>query len=310
MNRRQFLQAAALAAVSTGGLAGCASLGQPKPVVLTGPLYRISLAQWSLHRAFRGRELDPMDFPRIARRDYNIDGIEYVNQFYVGKATDASFLRDMRDRCDSEGVTSVLIMCDNEGRLGDPDEARRAEAVENHRKWLDAAKYLGCHSIRVNAYSSGDYNEQLRLAADGLRRLCGIARPLGLNVLVENHGGYSSNGTWLAAVMRETAMPNVGTLPDFGNFTDYDRYLGVAEMLPFAKGVSAKSHDFDYQGNETKTDFHKMLAMVYRAGYRDWVGVEYEGSVHSEPAGIRLTKRLLERVRDEITGNLRAGTFV
>ncbi len=309
MNRRQFLKTSALAALATGGLSACTS-GRPKPVVLDGPLFRISLAEWSLHRTLRKGEITNLDFPRVARRDYGVEGVEYVNQFFKDKATDQAYLKELLNRCDGEGVTSVLIMCDDEGRLGDPDNARRTEAVENHRKWLEAAKYLGCHSIRVNAYSSGSREEQARLAADGLRRPCEIAQPLGLNVLVEHHGGSSSHGHWLAGVIRATGMPNAGTLPDFGNFTDYDRYQGVGEMLPYAKGLSAKSHDFDFAGNEKKTDFSHMLAMAYRAGYRGWVGIEYEGDVLLESSGIRQTKLLLERVRDEITYSLLNGTFV
>lgn len=310
MNRRQFLKTSALAALATGGLSACSSLQEPKPVVLDGPLFRISLAQWSLHRTLQKGELTNLDFPLVARRDYEIEGVEYVNQFFKDKAQDRAYLTELRNRCDGEGVTSVLIMCDDEGRLGDPDNAARAEAIENHRKWLEAAKFLGCHSIRVNAYSSGPREEQARLAIDGLRRLCEIAQPLGLNVLVENHGGYSSQGNWLAAVIRGTGMANAGTLPDFGNFTDYDRYLGVREMLPYAKGLSAKSHDFDFNGNEKKTDFSHMLTMAYRAGYRGWVGIEYEGEVLLESSGIRQTKKLLERVRSEITQSLLSGTFV
>lgn len=310
MNRRQFLKTSALAALATGGLSACQSAKAPEPVILDGPLFRISLAEWSLHRALQKGDLTNLDFPTVARRDYEVEGVEYVNQFFKDKATDRAYLNELRNRCDSEGVTSVLIMCDGEGRLGDPDEAQRTAAVENHRKWLDAAKFLGCHSIRVNAYSSGSAPEQARLATDGLRRLCEIAQPLGLNVLVENHGGNSSNGQWLAGVIQAVGLSNAGTLPDFGNFTDYDRYQGVREMLPYAKGLSAKSHDFDYDGKEKKIDFSYMLAMAYRAGYRGWVGIEYEGEVITEPAGIRLTKKLLERVRDEITYSLRAGTFV
>jgi sugar phosphate isomerase/epimerase len=197
-------------------------------------------------------------------------------------------------------------MCDGEGRLGDPNANRRKKAIENHYRWVDAAKELGCHSIRVNAGSKGSYDEQLKLAADGLRRLTEFGAQNDMNVIVENHGGLSSNGAWLSAVMREVDHPRCGTLPDFGNFRlgggkEYNRYKGVRELMPFAKAVSAKSHDFDEKGNETHTDYMRMMRIVLDADYRGFVGVEYEGKKLSERDGIIATKKLLERVRDVAT---------
>ncbi|MBW7905087.1 MAG: sugar phosphate isomerase/epimerase [Phycisphaerae bacterium] len=266
------------------------------------PLFRISLAQWSLHRALREGRLAHLDFAATAKRDYGIDAVEYVNSFFKDKARDADYLRDMKQRAADAGVRSLLIMCDGEGNLGDPDDARRRQAVENHHRWIEAAKALGCHSIRVNAASSGTFEEQQKLAADGLRRLTEFGARHELNVIVENHGGLSSNGAWLAGVMRMVDHPRCGTLPDFGNFNlgdgkQYDRYQGVRELMPFAKAVSAKSHDFDEAGDEIHTDFRRMMKIVVDAGYRGYVGIEYEGGRLSEPEGIRATKRLLERVR-------------
>jgi sugar phosphate isomerase/epimerase len=203
-------------------------------------------------------------------------------------------------------------MCDAEGALGDADDAARMTSVENHYKWVEAAKLLGCHSIRVNAQSSGTYDEQMARAADGLRKLTEFAEPYGINVIVENHGGLSSNGQWLAATIRKVDHPNCGTLPDFGNFcldwnrkdqpdAWYDRYRGVRELMPFAKAVSAKSNDFDSAGEETHTDYRKMMKIVLDAGYRGYVGIEYEGNVLTEDAGIRATHRLLLAIREEMT---------
>ena len=201
-------------------------------------------------------------------------------------------------------------MCDGEGAIGDPDAAARTRTVENHYKWVEAARFLGCHSIRVNARSQGTPDEQRALAADGLRRLTEFAAERGVNVIVENHGGISSDGAWLAGVIRAVAHPRCGTLPDFGNFQVgperwYDRYQGVQELMPFAKAVSGKSHDFDAEGNETGTDFLRMLRIVLAAGYRGWVDVEYEGDRLSEPEGIRATKALLERVRERLGAEYR-----
>lgn len=307
-SRRELLK---LSALSAAGLMFNPLARATQAVRDQQPLFRISLAQWSLHRAIFGGKLEHLEFPVAAKKDYGIEAVEYVNVFFKDKAKDEAYLRELKKRCDDVGVRSLLIMCDGEGNLGDPDDAARTQAVENHHRWIEAAKFLGCHSIRVNAASSGTYEEQMKLAADGLRRLTEFGAKHEINVIVENHGGLSSNGKWLAGVMKAVDHSRCGTLPDFGNFcldwsrkdepdAWYDRYQGVAEMMPFAKAVSAKSHDFDEQGNETRTDYKRMLKIVIDAGYRGYVGVEYEGGNLSEPEGIRATKRLLERVRDEL----------
>jgi len=295
LTRRRLLAAGAALPVAAASL-GTAS-AQPAP---KEPLYRISLAQWSLHNTLFSGKLDTLDFPRAAKRQFGIEAVEYVNQFFKDKAKDAAYLGDLAKRAADEGVTNVLVMCDGLGNLGDPDTSARTKAIENHFPWVEAAKRLGCHSIRVNAASKGGFEEQQKLAADGLARLADYAAQMGMNVIVENHGGLSSNGQWLAGVMKLVAKPNCGTLPDFGNFHDYDRYQGVEELMPFAKGVSAKSHEFDADGNEVRTDYRRMLKLVTAAGYRGWVGIEYEGKALPEPEGIVATKRLLERVRSEL----------
>ena len=267
-NRRHFLASSAAAVALSASSRW--SLGQD-----TAPnkAYKISLAQWSLHKPLFAKEIDNLDFAKVAKERFGIDGVEYVNQFFKDKAKDAKYLEEMKKRTSDLGVTNVLIMIDGEGGLGNSDAAKRTTAVENHYKWVDAAKYLGCHSIRVNAETDKPYEEGSKLAADGLRRLSEYAKPLGINVIVENHGGLSSNGKWLSETIRATGMENCGTLPDFGNFYDYDRYQGVTDLMPLAKAVSAKSYDFDEQGNESKIDFAKMMKIVLDAGYRGWVGI-------------------------------------
>ena len=293
-NRRSFLQQTTLASAALA-LGGCASLGRKKP------LFDISLAEWSLNKALFGKKLDHLDFPKTARQDYGISAIELVNQFMMKQAKDTAYLAEFKKRADGEGVKILLIMCDDEGELGDADEKKRIVAVENHYKWAEAAKYFACNSIRVNAYSKGTPDEQRDRAADGLHRLSTFAAKLGLNVIVENHGGLSSRGDWLVSVMKKVNLPNCGTLPDFGNFEDYDRYKAVTEMMPFAKAVSAKSNNFDAQGNCVETDYRRMMKIVLDAGYHGYCGIEYEGEKLSEPEGIRATKRLLEKVREEMT---------
>lgn len=295
--RRQFLAttAAGLAAAPAARAFEWAQTPQP------APLFKISLAQWSLHKELGAKKLDHLDFARTAKRDFGIEAIEYVNSFFKDKALDAAYLKEMNTRAAGEGVTQWLIMCDGEGRLGDPDEAQRIRAVENHRKWIAAARTLGCVTIRVNAASAGSFEEQQKLAADGLRRLTEIGASTDINVVVENHGGLSSNGQWLAGVMKMVGHPRCGTLPDFGNFYEYDRYQGVADLMPFAKAVSAKTHDFDAAGNDTNKDYRRLMKTVLDAGYHNWVGIEYEGEKLPEREGILKTKQLLERVREEFT---------
>ncbi|MFZ6011142.1 MAG: sugar phosphate isomerase/epimerase family protein [Bacteroidota bacterium] len=268
--------------------------------------FKISLAQWSLHKTLFEKKMDNLDFPSVAKNDFGISAVEYVNQFFKDKAKDQSYLAELKKRCDDNGVASVLIMCDGEGGLGDINAKNRSQAVENHKKWVEAAKFLGCHAIRVNAYGEGTRDEVSKAATEGLRSLSEFARGFDINVIVENHGGYSSDGQWLSSVIAATRMVNCGTLPDFGNFCVkrenneckewYDRYKGTEEMMPYAKGVSAKSHDFDEQGNCVETDYVKMLTIVKKAGYTGYIGIEYEGEKLSEQEGIKATKALLERV--------------
>jgi sugar phosphate isomerase/epimerase len=298
IDRRSVLRSAAVLGAAALG-------GRREPVLASAPVFEISLAEWSLHRALKSGELDPRDFAPLARKEFGLAAVEHVNTFFQDRAVDFAYLEDMRRRADDAGVKSLLIMCDAEGELGDADEAARRRAIENHFRWVAAARYLGCHSIRVNAAGSGTPEEVSKRAADSLHRLAEMGERYSVNVIVENHGGYSSNGAWLAATIRAADHPRAGTLPDFGNFRvsdteEYDRYQGVRELMPFARGVSAKSHDFDAQGNETHTDYRRMLGIVLEAGYHGHLGIEYEGDGVPEMEGIRLTKALLERVREEL----------
>jgi sugar phosphate isomerase/epimerase len=288
---------------------------------------RISLAQWSLHRTFFGRDIedwqafgraliaspdeqlqgdvDPIDFPAIAA-GYGIDSIELVNTFYFSKANDQAYWSEFKDKADEAGVTVGLIMCDLLGDLGDADPELRKAAVEKHHPWVDVAAFLGAHSIRVNAAGEGTPEQVADNAVDGLSMLAEYGASKGINIIVENHGGYSSDGSWLSGVIERVGKDNVGTLPDFGNFClergpdgcakEYDRYQGIAELMPYAKGVSAKSHDFDADGNEIHSDYLRIMKIVRDSGYSGYVGIEYEGGQLSEDEGIKATKALLERV--------------
>lgn len=294
-----------------------------------GALYKISLAEWSINRPLFDGKLQHLDFAKIAK-SVGIDAIEYVNQFFKDKAKDTAYLREMNSRAQDEGVTQVLIMCDGEGNLGDPDPAKRQSAVENHHKWVEAARFLGCHTIRVNGYSSGTAEEQMKLVADGMRKLVEFADPHGINVVIENHGGLSSNARWLVQTIELVNHPRAGTLPDFGNFCisgppppgfrrdpaeapgakagrgndarveSYDSYVGVAEMMPLAKGVSVKPSVWDFNGKSSDIDLLRMMKIVVDAGYRGHAGIEH-GPEGNELEGIQHLRQQLEIVRDRLT---------
>lgn len=338
-DRRAFLQSST--ALLGGGLflSGCGrdrdAAGADAAGKGTTSRFQISLAEWSLHKALQAGELDNLDFPKIAKETFGLDAVEWVNQFFfvpndkLGyQPKDQAYLAEMKRRADDLGVKSLLIMCDRVGNLGDPSEDKRAASVEGHFAWVEAAKFLGCHSIRVNARSDDQLSpeQQRDLCVDGLGRLAEFAAEHAIGVIVENHGGLSSNGAWLASVMKGVGRDNCGTLPDFGNFfvaknrgnaeqyakekapyegdpiyresadgLEYDRYQGVEDLMPFAKGISAKAHDFNDQGEETRTDYLKMMKIVAASAYSGHIGIEYEGSVLPEIEGIRKTKALLEK---------------
>jgi sugar phosphate isomerase/epimerase len=293
-SRREFIQTAALAAAGIPLLSASSFGRELKP---KSP-FKISLAEWSLHKALWAKEMTNLDFPVKAAKDFGIYGLEYVSTFF--KDTSTEYLSELLKISKDNNTTNVLIMVDGQGSLGDKDESLRNKGVDNHHRWVEAAKFLGCHTIRVNAAGKGSETEVADAMVDSLTKLSTFASTMDVNVVVENHGGHSSNGKWLTGVIKRVNMKNCGILPDFGNFrvsaTEvYDRYLGIQEFMPFAKGVSAKSHDFDAEGNETESDFYKIIKIVKDAGYKGFVGIEYEGNKLSEPDGIMATKRLLEK---------------
>src|SRR5690606_18192673 len=290
--RRTFLKQLGLAA------AGVALAPSVEVFAAKKTWFDISLAEWSLHKTLFKGDLKNIDFPELAAKKFGIYGVEYVNQFFKDKAKDMTYLKDLNNRAKDNGVTNVLIMIDGEGNLGDEDNAKRAKAVENHYKWIDAASFLGCKSIRVNAAGNGDPEDVKSRVIESLSTLAEYGRKDKINVIVENHGGISSHGDWLADGLKKVNKKNCGSLPDFGNFYEYDRYQGVSDLMPFAKGVSAKSHDFDANGNETQIDYERMMKIVKEAGFKGYIGIEYEGSKLSEVDGILATKKLLERFKN------------
>jgi sugar phosphate isomerase/epimerase len=300
ISRRQFLEKSGIVLASASIMPGIIACGNE-------PFFRISLAEWSLHRAIEKGEITNLDFPGITKKEFGINIVEYVSRFFKDEAKNTDYLNDLNKRAKDNGVSNHLIMIGGEGNLGDSDGAKRDQAVENHYKWVEAAKYLGCKTIRVNAYGDGTKEELAGALKDGMRKLCEFAAKMDINVVIENHGGYSSDATWLSKVIKDVGMPNAGTLPDFGNFCikkdksgkcidEYDRSEGMKGLMPFAKGVSAKSYDFDSNGEETLIDYNEMMKIVKESGFRGIIGIEYEGNNLSEFDGIKATKKLLEKV--------------
>ncbi len=279
------------------------------------PFFKLSLAQWSLHKAILSGKMDPLDFAQKAS-ELGFEGVEYVSQLYndeLKKDSDPKkamqqLLEVLKSKSETYKIQNLIIMVDGEGDLAVLDEKERNLAVENHKKWVDAAQFLGCHSIRVNLFGTNDPKKWVDVAVDGLGKLSDYAASRNVNVIVENHGYLSSNGKLLVEVMKKVNKSNCGTLPDFGNFClqreggerwgakcieEYPKYKGVEEMMPFAKAVSAKSYDFDTAGNETTIDYKKMLEIIKKAEYSGFIGVEYEGERLGEIEGIKVTRDLL-----------------
>jgi sugar phosphate isomerase/epimerase len=304
ISRRLFLEGslASGALLSLGPRLAAAADSQGKAEAGKIGDFKISLAEWSLHKALFAKKINNLDFPKIAREEYGIEGVEFVNQFFKDKAHDSAYLKDLKSRASELGVTCVLIMIDGEGDLSAEKDDERNQAVENHKKWVDAAAALGCHAIRIN--TGHHYGPaQVGPVAEACGMLTDYGVKNGISIICENHGGPSSNPDALVALMKAVAKPTFGTLPDFGNFPQeggqytIDVYDAIARMMPFAKGVSAKSYDFDDTGKETKLDYARIMKIVTDAGYHGFVGIEYEGSRLGEPEGIRATKKLLESLR-------------
>lgn len=293
MQRRHFIHSS-FAAIASTAFAD----HHGKKVQKAEDLFEVSLAQWSNHRALKGGKMKNLDWPSYTKKAYGIHALEYVNQFFKDKAKDMAYLGELKKRVSDLGMTNVLIMIDGEGAIGAGSGAGRQKTVDNHKRWVEAAKFLGCHSIRVNSQGQGkDDDEKASNCVKGLTALSKFGAEHDMNIIVENHGGLSSNGTWMAKVLKDVGMKNCGSLPDFGNFHGYDRYQGLEDLMPYAKGVSAKSHEFNDKGEEVRTDFMKALRIVLKHGYKGYIGVEYEGRKLSEDDGIKATKVLLEKCR-------------
>ena len=312
-SKRQFIKQIALGFISTQ----IPFLSNAKSISFEhlGKKLKLSLAQWSLHNAFESGTLDPVLFSEISKKEFGIPAVEYVNSFYKKKGNDEIFWINMKERSDALAVQNLLIMVDDEGDLAGKDNKLRQKAVENHYKWIHAAKIMGCHSIRVNAFGASDPSIFKASLIDGLSQLANYAAKEEINVLIENHGLFSSNAQLISSIIKEINLPNLGTLPDFGNWClsaqwgsiqdgscleMYDPYLGVETLLPHAKGVSAKAYNFHTNGVHRNFDYEKMLFLVKAQNFNGHIGIEYEGTELSEADGIRATKKHLEDIWKKI----------
>jgi len=309
-SRRSFIKKSLLGA---GALMTASSFRIP---VFQNPDIRISLAEWSFHRAIEAGKMNHLDFPSVAKNIYGISAVEYVNGFFGGTkmnfkdaAKNKDYLNELLKRSQDAGVFNHLLMCDDEGPLSATNEKERLESVDNHKKWIEAAKFLGCLTVRVNLHGEGNPEDRKKASIDSLSRLGEFAAPMQLNIVVENHGSVTSNAEWLTDVMKKVSLNNVGTLPDFGNFcishpwgtiqegcTEmYDIYKGIELLLPYAKGVSAKTYDFDSDGEQPLLDYKRLTSIVRTSGFKGYIGIEFEGINQSEDEGVRKTQKLLEK---------------
>ena len=265
------------------------------------PWLKFAVQQYSFNRQLKSGELDMLDYPKTVVEGTGIKALEYFNGHMEEKASDTAFFKEIRKRTDDLGAVNTMILCRSKSALDSPDAAERSASVESYKPWLEAMKILGGLCIRVDVRSPGDAEEQKQHAVAGLQKLTEVAdKEFELDIVVENHGNHSSNGAWVADVMKKVGLENCGTLPDFQNFTDYDPYQGVKEMMPWAKIVCAKSKKFDESGNEVNVDYRRMLKIVKDSGFKGYIGIEFEGHDVDPVSGINATKKLIETVMAEM----------
>ena len=324
-SRRNFIKKSSRGLAAAGLAAVMPSILKANAIKKEMP-FKLALSQFSLASQFWTKQLDPLDFPKKTITTFDIPGLDYCSMFFADKAKDATFLKELKKRALDVGCYNLRIMVDGEGVLGDLNKVVRTKAIENHYKWIDAAATLGCPMIRVNIEGEGAPDEVAKGAMESLNALIDYGKKSNIDVIVENHVGISCNGAWLAGVMKEMNNPHCGTLADFGNFCinrtkpptndiagwmqtkcldEYDRYKGIKELMPFAKGVHAKTHVFDANGNDTETDFARMISIIKASGFKGWVSVEYEGGLLKmyskdekyldDDAGVLATKKLIEK---------------
>jgi L-ribulose-5-phosphate 3-epimerase len=299
MTRRIFVSSATAAA---------AALAAPRPTKDD-----ISLAAWSLNQSFfKAKRWKNVDLPRICREQFDIGGLEFVNQFFENPMR--GHLNELKKNGNAHGVQFVLIMVDGEGDMSAADKKERLQAAVAHRKWVDIAHYLGCHAIRCNMGGPRkDWQNDKDIvsrAAESFNHLLEYARGADLNVVIENHGGASSNADVVVSLMKAVNNPNFGTLPDFGNVNAGDDHADVIrKIVPWAKGISVKAM-WAADGTHPRFDIEKLIGICKDAGYQGFWGIEssygrsgarqddnlsHDQLWNNEVKGVQLTKAVIER---------------
>jgi L-ribulose-5-phosphate 3-epimerase len=284
VNRREFLGASvAVGVASSLGVVpakGAAGSGGPKRPTKDD----ISLAQWALVQEIRDGKWKNSEFPRIAREDFDINGIEFVSTLF--ELPTFSYLNRLRRNAEKYKVTMVLIMVDDEGETCDPSRETRIQIAINHRKWVDIAKYLGCHSIRTNCRGprNAPKEQALEWAADTYNRLLEYAAPAGIGIVIENHGGLSNDSDWMISLFKKVDNPFFGSYPDWREpGTEFDNYGYLQKMLPYARGTS-------YRNQPTEEQTARLIKLCHDSGYVGWYGIESSGREQ-----IKLGKKMLEK---------------
>ena len=293
VTRREFIGST----IAAGALAGAGNMSLPgKAAAADRPTKDdISLAAWSLVREFREGKWKNLDLPRICREDFGINGLEFVNSFF--ELPTERYLNQLKKNAAEHGVTLVLIMVDGEGNMSAMEKKERMQAALNHRKWVDIAASLGCHAIRCNVGGpSKDYDQDtMKRAADSFGNLVEYASQYPLNVILENHGGASSNPDMMIGLMKAINSPNFGTLPDFGNIYEFDRYESIRKLVAYAKGISVKTK-FKPNGTHPDYDLEKLLKICMEEGYHGFYGIEQESPDANSWQAVRWSKAVIDRV--------------
>ena len=290
ISRRSFLGSATLAAPIISFAPTLLAKGKNDP-----NRFQIGIQEYTFHRWIGSGKLDHLDYPALAKDKLGITHIEYWNRPFKEKHTDKKYVGELVKRTTGEGMKNVLILVDAKNQLDSKDAQARSQAVDEHKGWVDCAAQLGCDAIRVNCRSGGNRDENLENAAMGLGALCDYAKETGVKIVIEPHGGNSQDPDWLLAAMKKINKPNAGLLPDFNNFGRYNRYDGVIKSLPYAPAVCAKALRFDDKGNETNTDFYKMIKIIYDSSYSGVISIEFEGHRVDPIEGSLKTKALIQK---------------
>ena len=293
----------------------------------------IGLQMYSFAPLIMQGKFDLLGFPDLVKNTYGINGAEYWSIPFMGRENDKDFLNDLKRRSDDIGVDNLIILVDDIDiktmqsgpSLASSNKNDRDTAIDYHKKWVDVAKNIGCHSIRINLRSEEENDQKiLENSSESISKLIEFSKQDNISIVIENHGGITGDADWLVSLMKNVDSKHLGTLPDFGTYNfcikrgnlnfqslsencedQYDKYLGVKKLMPYAKGVSAKSHEFDKDGEELSTNYSRMIKIISESNYKGYITIEYEGAMKgmfggegtylNPHEGILATKKLINK---------------